>query len=191
MEIANTINEIKVIFKKNGQNAYFGENISQLAHAAQCMKLAEIENESLEMQVAAFLHDIGHMLPSLDQSMGELGNINHEEIAAEWLEKRGFSLLIQTVIQNHVKAKKYLCYIDSEYFSKLSKASQETLKFQGGIMDFYQAIDFENSPFFIESIKLRKWDDQGKVEGLKIPGLNECIEKVKIYLEGISEVKLN
>lgn len=174
--------EIKYLFFKVGSEAYFGEKVSQFEHASQAMLLAMSDDESIELQVAAFLHDIGHMLESKEDSMEIYGRKDHEEAAAKWLAERGFSEKIQATVKNHVDAKRYLCFKNSEYYEGLSKASKKTLEFQGGVMTEKEVIDFENDPFFEESLKLRYWDDKAKVQNIQLPTLDECLEIVDRYL---------
>ena len=178
------ISEIKYLFFKSGNDEYFGEKVSQFEHAAQAMLLAISEEESLEMQVAAFLHDIGHLIETEeDNTMEVYGRKDHEEAAKVWLEERGFSEKIQAVVQNHVPAKRYLCFKRPEYYEALSAASKKTMKFQGGVMTADEAQEFENQTYFEESLKLREWDDKAKVTNIELPTLEDCLEIVTKYLE--------
>lgn len=120
---------------------YFGEKVSQFEHAAQSLMLAISDEQSLEMQVAAFLHDIGHLLQpeTSEKAMDIYGTKDHEYSAQQWLKNRSFSRKIQEVVKNHVPAKRYLCFKYPEYFTNLSNASKETLKFQGGMMTATEA----------------------------------------------------
>jgi 2-amino-1-hydroxyethylphosphonate dioxygenase (glycine-forming) len=178
------ISEIKYLFFKNGGDAYFGEKVSQFEHAAQSLMLAISDEESLEMQVAAFLHDIGHLLDmGQENAMEVYGRENHEGVAKVWLKERGFSERIQAVVENHVSAKRYLCYKNTDYFEGLSDASKKTMTFQGGIMSETEALAFESEPYFEESIKLRHWDDKAKVSNIELPALNDCLEIIDKYLE--------
>jgi predicted HD phosphohydrolase len=65
----------------------------------------------------------------------------------------------------------------------LSQASVVTLKLQGGPMSGSELLQFETEPCYKQAIRLRRWDDQGKVAGLKTPGLaeyRELIEKLAL-----------
>ncbi|MES2796579.1 MAG: HD domain-containing protein [Bacteroidota bacterium] len=172
------IKEIKQLFLKRGNDEYFGEKVSQYAHAAQTCLLAKNQGYDIEMQVAAFLHDIGHLLDpdSSDELMENYGRKNHEELAARWLLNRGFSIKIAEMIRNHVNAKRYLTYIDSNYYYQLSVASKKTLDFQGGIMKEEEAKAFEMNPFFSQIIRMRRWDDAAKLENLELPELDYFIK---------------
>jgi predicted HD phosphohydrolase len=61
----------------------------------------------------------------------------------------------------------------------LSQASVVTLNLQGGPMNGNEVLQFETAPFYKEAVRLRRWDDQGKVVGLKIPGLDEYRELIE------------
>lgn len=184
METKETIiQDIETLFTENGEEEYFGEKVSQYEHAVQAMRFAIDENQDIEMQIAGFLHDIGHMLQSTEaEEMDIYGRIDHEEAAANWLAERGFSLKIQVVIENHVAAKKYLCFRNPEYYEKLSDASKKTLEFQGGIMVEEEALAFEASPYFEESIMLRRWDDQAKIQDYKPMDLEYALSIIRKYL---------
>jgi 2-amino-1-hydroxyethylphosphonate dioxygenase (glycine-forming) len=176
------LSEIEGIFKKIGENAYFGEPVSQFEHAAQTIQLAIEQNYDTEVQVAAFLHDIGHMLHSLDGEMGSFGNKNHEQIAACWLRERRFSDKIINLIENHVAAKRYLTAVDYEYHTGLSEASKITLIHQGGPMTETEIELFEQLPYFREIIRLRRWDDAAKQINHPIKSLEFYLNICKNYL---------
>jgi predicted HD phosphohydrolase len=76
-------------------------------------------------------------------------------------------------VRLHVSAKRYLCATDPNYVAMLSQASVVTLKLQGGPMRADELLQFETQRFHAEAIRVRRWDDQGKVAGLKTPGLAE------------------
>jgi predicted HD phosphohydrolase len=61
----------------------------------------------------------------------------------------------------------------------LSHASLVTLKLQGGPMPRDELLQFETEPYSGEAVRLRRWDDQGKVAGLKTPGLAEYRELIQ------------
>ena len=87
------IKELKMIFTQGGNAPYFGENVSQFEHAAQSLMLVISDEQAIDMQVAAFLHDIGHLLETSKNSneMDIYGRKDHEEAAQLWLLEKGFS----------------------------------------------------------------------------------------------------
>jgi predicted HD phosphohydrolase len=46
-----------------------------------------------------------------------------------------------------------------------------TLKLQGGLMTAAEVAAFEAEPFFHEALRVREWDDRGKIPGLTTPDL--------------------
>jgi predicted HD phosphohydrolase len=72
-------------------------------------------------------------------------------------------------VRLHVPAKRYLCATDAQYFAKLSPASVRTLELQGGPMSPSESAAFEKERYFRQAVRVRQWDDQGKIAGLTTP----------------------
>lgn len=161
------------LFAQSGQDAYYGEPVTQLEHALQCAQLAEQAGADEETVVAAFLHDMGHLLPveSAEGYMDGYGTVDHERLGADFLRQRGFSEKVAQLIEHHVNAKRYLVYKKPEYFARLSEASLKTLEFQGGPMTPDEAAEFEKNPYFREILQVRGWDEQAKIPGLPTPDM--------------------
>jgi predicted HD phosphohydrolase len=70
-----------------------------------------------------------------------------------------------------VSAKRYLCAIEPGYEDGLSPASQLSLQLQGGRFTAEERQRFERSPFAADAVRLRRWDDTGKIPDLAVPGL--------------------
>ena len=165
---------ITTLFAQSGQDAYYGEPVTQLEHALQCAQLAEQAGADDETVVAALLHDIGHLLPPEVATgyMDGYGTVDHEKLGADFLREQGFSEKVAQLIENHVNAKRYLVYKHPDYFARLSEASVKTLEFQGGPMKAGEALAFETNPYFKGILRLRAWDEQAKIPGLTTPGIN-------------------
>jgi predicted HD phosphohydrolase len=97
---------------------------------------------------------------------------HHERIGGRWLAER-FPAAVSEPVRLHVPAKRYLLATDADYFAQLSPASVITLKLQGGPMAAHETAQFETESFYREAVRVRRWDDQGKVAGLKTPGLGD------------------
>ena len=164
---------IEQLFAQFGHDAYFGEPVTQLEHALQCAHLAEQTGADDETVVAAFLHDIGHLLPPelAGNYMDGYGTVDHEKLGADFLREQGFSEKVAQLIENHVNAKRYLVYKQPDYLVRLSEASLKTLEFQGGPMKPGQALAFETNPYFRGILQLRSWDEQAKIPGLPTPDM--------------------
>lgn len=182
--IKNTILEIRQLFESQGDEEYYGENVSQYEHAAQAAILAKRQGYDDEVQIAAFLHDIGHLFPSHteEELMEVYGRKDHESLAADWLRESGFSEKIAILVENHVNAKRYLTYIDDDYYEALSEASKQTLIFQGGRMTENEAKEFEQNPYFELIIRMRRWDEAAKIEAMKLPNLDHFLNIIDLYL---------
>jgi 2-amino-1-hydroxyethylphosphonate dioxygenase (glycine-forming) len=154
---------IKELLEKSKNQNYIGEEISQYEHAVQCADLAIKAGADEDLIIAAFLHDIGHLVAKGD----EFGVENHEDIGAEFLLKSGFSQRTANLVRNHVRAKRYLVATKPSYRDKLSDASVETLRRQGGPMNQEEIKKFEEDPDFKDSLRLRAWDEQGKIKNYK------------------------
>lgn len=156
---SNTAVIIRGIFNAKAQGIYFGEEVTQRQHAEQTYQLAKDDGADVELCIAAFLHDIGHMISPISD---EFGDINHDKIGANWLREMGFSERVACISEEHVNAKRFLCRKNPKYFNKLSEASKQTLLEQGGIMNETEMRAFELQPYFHEIIKVRIWDEQAK-----------------------------
>ena len=55
------------------------------------------------------------------------------------------------------------------YRSKLSAASLHTLSLQGGPMKPEDVAEFRRDPFHHEAVRVRIWDEGGKLPGMKTP----------------------
>lgn len=180
----NTILEIKQLFESQGDSEYYGENVSQYEHAAQAAILAKRQGYDEEVQIAAFLHDIGHLFPAQteEELMEVYGRKDHESVAADWLRERGFSEKVAVLVENHVNAKRYLTYADEDYYDALSEASKQTLMFQGGRMSESEAAVFQQNPHFETIIRMRRWDEAAKIEAMKLPTLDHFMNIIDLYL---------
>jgi [1-hydroxy-2-(trimethylamino)ethyl]phosphonate dioxygenase len=157
------------LLSARGGSAYFGEPVSILEHSLQAAHSAEVAGAGPAAISAALLHDIGHMLHGLDEQIAHRGQDGlHEEVAAAYLSP-WFGEDVTTPIRLHVPAKRFLCWRDHEYLARLSPASIESLRLQGGPMNDEQAAVFLRHPFAEAAIALRQWDDEAKVPGLPVP----------------------
>lgn len=167
------VDEIFALYDKHGSADYIGESISQIEHMCQSAQLAQKEGYDDEVILAAFFHDLGHLLHPEDEdhSMGGYGMKNHEGLGADYLRSKGFSERVAVLVESHVQAKRYLTYKDTNYYSALSEASKKTLQYQGGVMSADEAQQFEANPYFAQIIKMRLWDEAAKEVNVPLPDL--------------------
>lgn len=178
------VTEIYQLFRERGAEAYDGEPVSQLAHALQAAQQAERTHATPATVVAAFLHDIGHLLPTQNAAdyMDDLGRVDHDLLGADWLAERGFPTDVTQLVRNHVQAKRYLVFRYPVYAAALSEASQQTLIWQGGPMTATEAADFEQNPLFQPIIQIRRWDEAAKMVGLPTPTLDDYVAYTLTFL---------
>ena len=180
--------EIMGYYQQHGGEEYAGEKVTQLEHMVQAAQLAEEQGFDEEVVLAAFLHDIGHICEAGhgDNEMDGFGIKDHEEIAAEFLGKKGFSKKVIRLVESHVEAKRYLTYKDPGYYDQLSEASKKTLEFQGGRMEKEEAEAFEQYPLFKLIIQMRRWDELAKIEHKALPNLDHYRNMILHHLESRS-----
>jgi phosphonate degradation associated HDIG domain protein len=165
--------DILAVFNDRGSEQYFGENVSQLEHALQAARLAQIYGCPEPLIIAALLHDVGHLVHESGEDIADRGiDTRHEALGEAWLA-RHFGPEITEPIRLHVDAKRYLCAVEPEYLKQLSAASVQSLKLQGGPMNPDEVKAFEANPYFQEAVTLRRFDDEAKVVGMETPSLGE------------------
>jgi 2-amino-1-hydroxyethylphosphonate dioxygenase (glycine-forming) len=161
------------LLEASAKQPYIGEPISQLEHALQTAMLAERSGASDALIAAALLHDVGHLCDAAAPAMPGLGVAHHESVGAEWLRALGFPDDVVTLVEDHVRAKRYLVATQPAYRNQLSPASIATLALQGGPMSAAEALAFENERGMRDALKLRAWDEQAKVIGARLPPLTK------------------
>jgi phosphonate degradation associated HDIG domain protein len=176
------ISNILQLFNDKGHSEYGGESVTQLEHALQAATLARENNASNQLITAALLHDIGHLLHDLpnDAPLKGIDDV-HENKAAVFLRKY-FPEAVTEPVRLHVMAKRYLSSTEETYYSLLSEPSKQSLVLQGGLMSEAEVSAFEQNPFFSDAVKLRKWDDQAKVQELITAPVEDFEENIAVSL---------
>jgi phosphonate degradation associated HDIG domain protein len=169
------IDEIFAAFDRCGGDRY-GEDITQLEHALQCAHLAAEDGAGDSLIAAALLHDYGHFFEGRGDAAERDGIDAHHEAHGAALLRRGFGPEVTTPIALHVAAKRYLCAVEPAYAAALSEASKLSLQLQGGAFTPDQAEKFASAPFAEDAVRVRRWDDAGKVVGAIIPPLDSYVE---------------
>ena len=182
--IDQTLQEVFSLYEKFGSADYIGEPVSQIEHMSQAAQLAMKEGFDDEVVLAAFFHDIGHICVMHNEaaSMGGYGVMSHEKIGADYLRNKGFPERIAQLVENHVRAKRYLTFKYPEYYESLSEASRKTLEFQGGVMSAKEADAFERDILFDTSIRMRKWDELAKEIDVDLVNLEEIKSRARMVL---------
>ena len=183
METKNDIiADILQLFNEKGHSEYGGEAVTQMEHALQTATLARENNASDQLITAALLHDIGHLLHDLpnDAPLKGIDDV-HENKAAVFLRKY-FPEAVTEPVRLHVMAKRYLSSTEETYYSLLSEPSKQSLVLQGGLMSEAEVSAFQQNLYFSDAVKLRKWDDQAKVQELTTAPVEDFEKNIAVSL---------
>ena len=167
------------LYELKGQLQYHGEDVTQIEHAWQCGQLAKSQGASQQLQLAAWLHDIGHLLSKLEGSPTLFGKDDRHEIIGSKYLSSIFPDAVSKPIELHVDAKRFLVSTEPVYRDQLSLDSIRSLELQGGIMTMDECHHFLSKPYAVESIQLRRWDDLGKKSDCKMPELEIVIDELE------------
>ena len=175
----------------------YGEGVDMLAHALQVADVAASRGEAGDAVLACLLHDVGNAPQARDlwaetrpparllvsDADGSIGYEHHSAMGAAFARAAGLPEAVASAVGLHVEAKRALVASDPGYFAKLSEASVQTLKRQGGPMNASELAAFEAAPGADVALRLRVYDDLGKDPGRDVPGLGA-------YEDGIYEAIL-
>lgn len=165
------IDEIFGIFREFGSLSY-GEDVSQMEHILQCGHLARKDGAPDALVAAALLHDIGQFLDDAGHAAEQRGvDARHEETGAAFLAPY-FPSAVTEPVRLHVEAKRYLCAAEPGYAGRLSRASTISLSLQGGAHDASEMAAFLALPGAPDAIRLRGYDDAGKLHDQAVPDLD-------------------
>lgn len=169
---ADVASAIEDLYERKGASNY-DEVVTQLDHALQCGNLAMESGAKPATIVAAFLHDIGHLLVDEHDGNGDFlaRDLHHEEVGARFLAN-WFGPEVTEPIRLHVPAKRFLCATDPGYHDSLSAASVRSLEVQGGPMTDAELVEFRTADGFETAVDLRRWDDGAKLPDSSTPSLD-------------------
>jgi predicted HD phosphohydrolase len=141
------------------------EHVDLLAHSLQCAALlAARAPDDRELQLAGLVHDVGTILrpdePATHASTGAAA-------VAPLLGRR-----VAWLVSWHAEAKRYLVGTDPTYRARLSDRSILTLAQQGGTMSDDEIRALTGAPDLDALLELRRADDDAKVRGRVVPGLD-------------------
>jgi gamma-butyrobetaine dioxygenase len=162
---------------------FYDEAVTELDHGLQCAALAAREDAPDHLVAAALLHDVGHLL------VGDLVPIDveldrdhrHERVGATYLG-RSFGPEVAGPVRLHVEAKRYLCAVEPGYEEALSPSSERSLAVQGGAMTPDEVARFEAEPGFQDAVRVRRWDDMGKVADLTVAPFTAHVPMLRTLL---------
>jgi phosphonate degradation associated HDIG domain protein len=161
---ASFVADILGLYDRLG-DLHYGEDVSQAEHAAQTAHHARADGAPAHLVVASLLHDVGHLLQKMGEDAADRGlDTRHEQIGAGFLA-RGFGPEVTNPVRLHVAAKRFLALREPAYAQGLSQASIQSLVLQGGPMSEAEADAFLAEPGAAEALRLRRYDELGKVVG--------------------------
>jgi predicted HD phosphohydrolase len=142
-----------------------------LDHCLQCADLLkQAQPGDVELQVAGLVHDLGWL--ERDADGWKLRADAAHDAEGRHLVEPLLGARVADLVGGHVAAKRYLLATDPAYRGLLSVRSEITLQFQGGVMTGAEADEFVTIPYATDLVTLRRADDNAKVRGKHVPGLD-------------------
>jgi predicted HD phosphohydrolase len=142
-----------------------GEELDALAHHLQCAAvLAERAPGDVELQVAGLVHDVASTVwPARPATHARAGAALVEPLLGS---------RVAWLVGHHDEAKRYLVTTEPDYRARLSPTSVVTLEAQGGLLGDDERAALEAAPELDALLTLRRADDDAKVPGRSVPGLD-------------------
>jgi predicted HD phosphohydrolase len=138
------------------------------------------------MLLAAFFHDVGHLLQTDNRSPTLAGiDDRHEKVGAALLA-RVFGRSVSLPVALHVDAKRFLVSADPGYMARLSEDSLRSLKLQGGVMTEAEQSAFMENALHDEAIRLRRWDEEAKEASREAPSFASIKATILMYADRLS-----
>jgi phosphonate degradation associated HDIG domain protein len=170
------MNPMEMLFEllRHEGEAHYGDSpVTQFEHAIQCATLAEQDRASPALITAALFHDIGHLVNPGDRAAALRSRDGEHEITgaehlAQWLGDD-----VTLPVRLHVPAKRYLAAVDPAYTATLSPGSTLSLEWQGGPFSSEQVRRFAAAAGAADAIRLRRWDEGAKRQGVPIRELED------------------
>lgn len=191
---AMTMETLLDLIRREGDRRCHGEPVSQLEHAWQCGHLAAKSGASQALQLACWLHDVGHLfLDSEDETQASDASERHAQVAAPVLLAL-WGPEVSEPVRLHVMARRYLLARHPKYGQKLSKDVQRQIQREGGALSEEACLAFESEPFWREALQLRIWDDlcmrPGWFASTRIEAL-EALEQLMWQVRAFTKISSN
>ena len=181
---AGVIERIADVFLHRGADSYLGEQVTMSEHMYQCAWQAERDGADDALIAACLLHDIGHYTGEFPEDAQDHDIDNRHDENGGRLLARFFPPQVSEPVRLHVKAKRYLCAVEPDYFARLSDASVHTLRLQGGPMNAAETSTFAANPHCAAALRLRRYDEGAKDPRVKAPGFEHWRPLLERLLAG-------
>jgi predicted HD phosphohydrolase len=177
--------DILSLWARRGHLIRPSEGVTQLQHAWQCARLARRAHAPPALELAAWLHDLGHLLAGPEGCPMPQGiDDDHQDAAARLLEPL-FGAAVSKPVQLHVAAKRHLVATQPGYQRALSAPSLHRLALQGGPMSTDESRRFVAQAHARDALRLRMWDDQAKVAGLRPVAEVAVLDELEVLMAGV------
>ena len=123
---------VLALYARRGDLAYDGEGISQLTHGWQCAQLALRAGASPALQLAAWLHDLGHLLTDLEGSPTLRGIDDRHEITGASVLLAIWGADVAEPVRLHVQAKRYRVATQQTTSMRCHRIRSAALRCKGG-----------------------------------------------------------
>lgn len=177
--------DIVALFEYKGHLSYDGEPISQTMHGWQCSQLARAAGAPATLQLAAWLHDVGHLMSQLAGSPTLRGIDDRHEISGAQCLLGLWGPEVAEPVRLHVDAKRYLVARHAGYLEQLSADSLRSLALQGGAMNDRECRTFEALPHSRQALQLRAWDDAGKRAGWFAADTACALQELSLLMQSV------
>jgi predicted HD phosphohydrolase len=152
-------------------------SVSQLDHALQTAALvATAHPGEVELAAAGLVHDIGHLLPGVDDEA-------HARAGAD-VVRSALGERVAALVALHVEAKRYLVTSEPGYAEELASDSAASLAHQGGVLSPALVASFLAHPLSEAALALRRADDRAKVVGAGVEGLDHWVPLLRRLSDG-------
>jgi predicted HD phosphohydrolase len=143
-------------------------SVSQLDHALQTATLVTTAHPGEdELAAAGLVHDIGHLLPGVDDEA-------HARAGADAV-RSALGERVAALVELHVEAKRYLVTSEPGYAKELATDSAASFAHQGGVLSPALVATFRAHPLSEAAVALRRADDRAKVVGARVEGLDHWV----------------
>lgn len=179
----NVVSRLGRLFEAIMADSYLGEPVTIGEHMVQCAACAVADGAPDELIAAALLHDVGYYVDARPDNENETEVSRRHDIAAGRVLAPFFPAAVVEPIRLHVEAKRYLCAVEPGYRDRLSEASKQTMRLQGGVMSADEVERFRANPYCEAACRLRRWDEASKELGADVPGF-EAYRSLLVRLAG-------